>query len=81
MPIDGDKLILRSPGSPSDWDVTSICAGGSCVLLGTSLAGASAIRLKNPRFTSCFSILPEDRRLWQIAPEQSERSPGQIYGR
>jgi hypothetical protein len=35
------------------------------------LAGASAIRLKNPLFTSCFSILPEDRRLWQIAPEQS----------
>lgn len=67
-----DKLILRSPASPSDWDIYFDLRWRILrAPWGQPRAGASAIRLKNPLFTSCFSILPEDRRLWQIAPEQS----------
>ena len=70
MTRDNESLVLRNPASPSNWDTYFDLR--SCVLAGTNLAAASAIRLKKRLFTSCFSILTAKRLpVWQIKPQQS----------
>jgi hypothetical protein len=57
MTTHDDKLILRSPASPSDWDIYFDLRWRILRAPWASFTGASAMRPKNLLFTSCFSIL------------------------